>query len=188
MIIVWTFDYKEEELIMHQSYDKDDQSDKNVINFTFQKNGDGKHTHHMPRVQAEVAGEKIDFLFDTGATTFPNMDALKQMNLSRSSTLGTSFITQSKFEEWREKHADWKVIEQGERFTGAHYIEVPEVKIAGHTVGPVWFTMRPDQAFHQNMSAMMDKKVEGALGGSLFQYFKITANYPEEHVKFNKIY
>ena len=50
--------------------------------------------------------------------------------------------------------------------------------MAGIEAGPVWFTRRPDRNFHEYMSSMMDRKVEGALGRSLFQYFAITVDYP----------
>lgn len=58
-------------------------------------------------------------------------------------------------------------------------IEVPSVKIAGLDSGPTWFTRRPDSAFHQFMSSMMDRRVEGALGGSLLQYFVVTVDYAQ---------
>lgn len=63
---------------------------------------------------------------------------------------------------------------------------VPEVTIAGYTVGPVWFTYRPNYDFHEYMAQWLDQKVEGALGGSLFQYFKIIVDYPKERVIFER--
>ena len=57
-------------------------------------------------------------------------------------------------------------------------IEVPLVKIAPVTVGPVWFSARPDATFHDFMSQMMDKKIEGALGGSALRYLDIVIDYP----------
>ena len=50
--------------------------------------------------------------------------------------------------------------------------------MAGYTVGPVWFTRRPDPSFHQFMSQYMDKQVEGALGGSALKFFRVTVDYP----------
>lgn len=181
---IWTFDYEKEELLLHNSFALGSRSDQNVVDIFFQKDEDRRHTHHMPRIKAEIASEEIDFLLDTGATTFVSENALIEMNDKLPSIRGASYVTQSKFEEWQSKYPEWKVIEKGELFTNASYIEVPEVTIAGHKVGPVWFTMRPDQAFYQHMAAMMDKKVDGALGGSLFQYFRITVNYPDEYAIF----
>ena len=56
-------------------------------------------------------------------------------------------------------------------------IEVPNVTVAGYTIGPVWFTRRPDKNFHEFMSKFMDRKVEGALGGSALRYFRVTVDY-----------
>jgi hypothetical protein len=58
-------------------------------------------------------------------------------------------------------------------------IEVPDVVIAGWSAGPVWFTERPDTNFHDFMSSMMDKQVEGALGGNLFDHFVMTVDHAQ---------
>jgi len=52
------------------------------------------------------------------------------------------------------------------------------VEIAGSRIGPVWFTHRPDAAFHDMMSSMMDARVEGAIGGNVFRHFVMTVDYP----------
>ena len=59
-------------------------------------------------------------------------------------------------------------------------IRVPQVKIAGNVVGPVWFTRRDDHNFHQYMSSMMDRQIDGALGGSALKYLRIIVDYPNE--------
>ena len=65
-------------------------------------------------------------------------------------------------------------------------IEVPEVVIAGHKVGPVWFTYRPNPNFHEYMSSFTDKQVEGALGGNALRHFRITVDYPNAKAYFVK--
>ena len=57
-------------------------------------------------------------------------------------------------------------------------IEVPAVEIGGASVGPVWFTWRPDKNFHDYMSGMMDGRVEGAIGGNALAHFVMTVDYP----------
>jgi len=57
-------------------------------------------------------------------------------------------------------------------------IQVANVRVAGHDTGPAWFATRPDGNFHNYMSQWMDKRVEGALGGSALQSFRITVDYP----------
>ena len=57
-------------------------------------------------------------------------------------------------------------------------IEVPQVTIAGLSVGPVWFTQRPDAAFREWMSQMMDKPVDEAIGGSALKYLRVVLDYP----------
>jgi hypothetical protein len=66
-------------------------------------------------------------------------------------------------------------------------IEVPEVRIAGHTVGPVWFTRRPDAAFHDFMARMMDKPSDGAVGGSALRHFqRVTVDWANAVAVFEK--
>ena len=55
-----------------------------------------------------------------------------------------------------------------------------------HTVGPVWFTRRPDPNFHQFASFWTDKQVEGALGGSALKYFRVTLDYPNAVAVFER--
>jgi hypothetical protein len=73
-------------------------------------------------------------------------------------------------------------VEQGDDLLGSaratRIIEVPEVRVAGWTVGPVWFTERPDASFHQFMAQWMDKPPEGAVGGNVFRHFAVTVDYP----------
>lgn len=81
---------------------------------------------------------------------------------------GTGFISASVFDRWRRTHPEWKILDEASEFGGGFpMIQVPEVTIAGHTVGPVWFERRPDRIFRR-MSRRTGQSVHGALGGSLF--------------------
>lgn len=71
-----------------------------------------------------------------------------------------------------------------ENYWGAPMMEVPEVAIAGHTVGPVWFTRRDDREFHEWCSRWTDRRVDGTLGGSLLRYFAVTVDYPGARASF----
>ncbi|MGA7837129.1 MAG: hypothetical protein WB996_04130, partial [Ignavibacteriaceae bacterium] len=96
------------------------------------------------------------------------------------------FIVKTIFEKWKKNHPDWKVVENADKVLNMPMIEVPKVSVGGYNVGPVWFTMRPDNNFYNFMSRWMDKQVDGALGGSTFHYFKIILNYPGEYAIFTK--
>ncbi|MDR9418198.1 hypothetical protein [Gracilimonas sp.] len=182
---IWTIKYGEEELLLHNSFNSDNLRQEHMVDLFFSKDDRNRHKTHLPRIQAYVNGERLNFLLDTGATTFVSNNAHKKMDDNLPPTRGASYITQSKFEKWHEENPNWQVIKKGEKFTGANYIKVPEIRIAGHTVGPVWFTTRPDQVFREHMASMMDKEIIGALGGSVFQFFQMTLHYPEEYAIFH---
>jgi len=98
---------------------------------------------------------------------------------------GTSFVTHSLFEVWRTRHPDWRVVENADAYGGEAMIQVPVVHLAGYDVGPVWFTRRSDANFHEYLSQWMDQRVDGALGGSVFQYFAMVVDYPRARAYFS---
>jgi hypothetical protein len=138
-----------------------------------------------PRVRTVIDGDSVDMLFDTGATILLTPDALRTLGDGGPAVRGGSFIKQSVAAGWRARHPDWRYIPAAEQ-NGADLIEVPRVTIAGHTVGPVWFATRPDQAYDVTMRQMMDAPIAGALGGNALRTFRITMDYPNQRVTFER--
>jgi hypothetical protein len=68
----------------------------------------------------------------------------------------------------------------------ADMIEVPEISVCHISVGPVWFTSRADQTFSKYMSQWTDLPIVGALGGSSLHFFRVTADYPNRRVTFER--
>jgi hypothetical protein len=148
---------------------------------------DGRPATHFPSIEATLDGETRAFLFDTGATIRLNEDAHRR--LGGPAERATSFLVASWFDRLRTGHPDWTVVEHADANVGDEpMIEVPSVTIAGFEVGPVWFTRRADRNFHrpQGMSRWMDRQVDGALGGSLLQYFVVTVDYPRATATFSR--
>ncbi|WP_155995090.1 hypothetical protein [Tuberibacillus calidus] len=175
---VWLLDYINKEMGYLSNTSSYHTNGFKCTNIWFKENQTGKREVSFPRIQAKIDGETLDFLFDTGATVYLTDHALETLNNGDEVFRGTSFITRSIFEKWRVKHPEWTVIEQADRIGNEALIKVPMVEVAGLQVGPVWFTRRNDANFHEAMSQWMDKKVEGALGGSVFKYFTIIIDYP----------
>ena len=184
---IWTFDYPGKKLIL---WDKSPEIFKKKsskpVTFGFKTDENNKRALNFPRIQVEIDGEVFELLFDTGATTFLTKEVLEALKDGGKEERATSFITNTTFEKWRKKHPEWRVIEKAEKTTGEAMIEVPEIKIAGYTVGPVWFTRRADKNFHEFMSKFMDKQVEGAIGGNALRHFRITVDYPQARAIFEK--
>jgi hypothetical protein len=127
----------------------------------------------------------LSFLFDTGATNILSDEALREIADSGAANRATSFLTESIYNKWREKHPEWRIVKVKTR-TGRAMIEVPSVSIAGFNAGPVWFTVQSDRAFHEYMAQWMDRPTEGALGGSALKFFRITADYPNAIAVFER--
>jgi hypothetical protein len=183
---VWTFDYARGTL---EVGGPGVGVGKHTVALGFPAGADGTRKTHFPSIRARIDGEELPFLLDTGATIQPSPAAAEAIGLpGAEGGCGTGFITTHVFERWRKAHPDWPVVEDADTMiNGEPMIRVPEVTIAGHTVGPVWFTRRADKNFHEYMSSMMDTRVEGALGGSLFRYFRMTIDYPAAMARFDRL-
>jgi len=146
----------------------------------------GDDNMYWPRIVVEVDGESIPMLLDTGATATLSAGGAEAYGLSAGTEVATSFITRGHFERWLGRHPDWPVVADGDRLGNGvlPMIRVPEVRIAGHSVGPVWFAVRPDRNFTEFMSSMTDAPVEGAIGGSALRYFRVVLDYPGQAAYF----
>lgn len=173
----FAFDYPGSRMILRAPGDLPKVAPQHRIPMGLQRDEHGKPVSPYGRIQMIVDGETIDMLFDTGATTHLTAAAIAQ--LGGDEYRATSFITKTVFDRWHKTHPDWRVMDKADAIKGAELpmIEVPKVTIAGYEVGPVWFTWRPDSAFHEFMAQWMDKPSEGAIGSSALQYFRVTADW-----------
>jgi hypothetical protein len=180
----WTFDYPGQQLTLQGNAWHPEPTARST-SLGFQRDDQGHATFGYARITIRVDGQPLDMLLDTGATAHPTPAGKKASGTPTVDGLGvTSYITASVFNRWRKAHPDWHVVRDGDDLFGPEHpmpiIEVPEVEIAGWSVGPVWFTERPDPAFHDMMSSLMDKRIEGAVGGNVFRHFVMTIDYPHE--------
>jgi len=179
---VWTFDYPKRQLIAETGDWHPDPSTHHTP-LGFQTNEQGKVVQHFPRIVVRIGGESLNMLLDTGATAHPTVSGKRATGTETVHGFGVaSYITSSVLERWHRTHPDWTVVESGDdlfapRFM-ARLIRVPRMEIAGWSVGPVWFTERPDPAFHGMMAAIMDQSPEGAIGGNVLDRFTLTMDYP----------
>lgn len=150
-----------------------------AVKLGFQKDAKGSYSTAFPRININISGKEYPMLFDTGATAILSKEA-KFIMKSSDSQVGTSYIISTIFEQWKQDNPSWKVIDKACTLSNEAMIEVPQVTIGDRTVGPVWFTRRTDPKLHSYMSKMMDKKIDGVVGGSLFQYLRIVVDYPNE--------
>lgn len=183
---VWTFDYASGQLLLHDAAPGPRSGHAGLVPLGFPRDSHGRPRAHFPSVEATIDGETYAFLFDTGATVRLAPSARRAAGFDAAEQ-ATCFITGTVFDSWRRRHPDWRVIDEADvNARGECVMEVPSVEIADHIVGPVWFTRRADGNFHEYMSSMMDRRVEGALGGSLFRYFVITVDYPQAIAHFEQ--
>ena len=175
---VWTFDYPGRRLLLRAAGDVPQADPGHRVKLFFKADSAGARINSFPRVRVQVDGDSLDLLFDTGATTILADSVVAALRDGRPGRRATSFISESVAARWRQRHPDWRVVPGAEQSTGMAMIEVPRISVAGHEVGPVWFTLRPDRSFAQFMSPLMDRPVVGALGGTALQYFRVTVDYP----------
>lgn len=183
---MWEFDYPNQTLSVIGQSRVSAIKECHVVELGFQTDEQKKRTMHFARMPIEIDGQVISVLLDTGAKTTLSDSSAAHLKKERGSAIGTSFIVWSVFNQWVERHPEWTVLLDADSVRGHFYamIEVPQVTVGGHTVGPVWFVARPDNAFLDYMSSMMDQTVQGALGGSGLQYFRLIVDYPNAAAHF----
>lgn len=182
---IWTLDYAAGRLVLHDSPPNPNRSHGSAP-LGFPRRADSRRGTHFPSIEATIDGTTIPFLFDSGATVRLSENARRKVGVDPSE-VAACFVTTSIFDRWASDHPDWPLIEDADVNAGGQpMIQVPAVTIAGLEVGPAWFTRRPDANFHEFMSRMMDRTVEGALGGSLLRHFVVTVNYPDAIAHFTR--
>ena len=182
---VWTFDYPRGRLLLHPSAEGLTFEPEHVVPLGFQTDSTGRRVQHFPSVEAAVAGETFHWLLDTGATLALTDSAHAAVGGPK--IRAASFVAARTFDRWRERHPEWEVIEGADANVREEpAIVVPEVSVAGHTVGPVLFVRRADANYDEFMSQWMDRPIEGALGGSLFRHFVLTVDYPGSQAHFER--
>jgi len=178
----WTFDYPQHALWLEGPGWKPRQGMHRVA-LGFQHDAAGHKTSGFPRITVHVGGQPVELLLDTGATAMPTRAGERASRIPLVRGIGvTSYITTRVMNRWHREHPDWRIVRDGDKLIARMHprlIEVPRVRIAGWTVGPVWFTERPDHSYTW-MSSMMDGAVVGSAGANIFRHFAMTLDYPHE--------
>lgn len=177
----WTLDYTEGRLRRLPGGLPDSMPGRRLP-LGFQVDSMGARTSHFPRIVVGVAGDTLSMLLDTGAQASPTDSARRVLDVpgDTGGRVATSFVVAPVFERWRREHPGWTVLEgAGTLGGGQPMIRVPGVEVGGLEVGPVWFTRRPDRGFQRVLGKWMDRRVQGALGGSALRYLRLTISYPE---------
>lgn len=175
---VWTLDYPHARLQWRAPGDVPAVGSDHVTSLYFRTDSAGLREANFPRIRVVVDGDTLDMLLDTGATAVIPGPALAALHDGGPALRATSFITTAVYRRWRKRHPTWRVIPRADQVPGMAMIEVPQVEIGGYAVGPVWFTQRPDAAFHDFMAQFTDRPLDGAIGGSAFGTLRITLDYP----------
>ncbi len=188
---IWTFDYPARRLSLESSHWHPDPGTHQTP-LGFPHDAKGQAASGFARITIRVDGQPLDMLLDTGATAYPTPIAARLSDTPTVHGEGVaSYITTGMLERWHKAHPDWRVLENADDKVAAkplkRIIEVPRVEIAGWTVGPVWFTEQPDRTYHVWMAGMMDKAVEGTVGGNVFRHFAMTLDYPRAEAWFRCI-
>ncbi len=172
----WTFDYPQRRLVAEGS-DWQPPADAHAIRLGLPANG------HFPRIVIHVDGQPLNMLLDTGATAQPTVVGRQATGRDTVNGEGAaSYITHTTLERWHAAHPDWTVVTNGDNAMAprcmARLIRVPRLAVGGWSIGPVWFTERPDAEFHAVLDELMDEPPEGAIGGNVLDRFTLSIDYP----------
>jgi len=183
----FTFDYAGKRLWLRSPGDVPPVPAAHRIPVGLRRDEDGQPASPYGRIEVQIDGASLDMLLDTGAT-ITLTDAARQALGGAARERAGSFIVETVFERWRRAHPEWRVIEAADHAAGdAPIIEVPDVRIAGHEIGPVWFARRPDPGFRRAVAQLMDRPGDGAIGGSALRHFqRVTVDWANATAVFER--
>jgi hypothetical protein len=182
---IWRINYKRNFLseitnIPHNEFEP-------ISSLCFLKDNAKQVINHLPRIEIVIKNDTLSLLFDTGAQVLLSDDAQEQMK--DQSLTAISFISSSIFNRWKALNPEWEVIKKGDKQYKADMIRVPEIKIGGKIIGPVWFVKREEQNFQVMSRLFMDKQIVGAIGGNALSLLgDIVVDYQKEKLYINKNY
>lgn len=182
---IWTLDYPAKKLSLCAPDKIPSVSSEHTVPLGFRLGPRRERRNHLPRITITIGGEPVEMLLNTGATIMLSESAQKALGDDGPATRGVSFITDERLSAWQKKHG-WRVIEKAEAGDSGRLIEVPKVGIGGYEVGPVWFAGQPDRVYRDHVSRQLDAPVEGAVGGNLLKWFRVTLDYPSAKAYFEK--
>lgn len=178
---VWVLDYPNHRAAYYETPPSPKPFGPHTIPMTLKK----PLTRDDPRIQVVVDGDTVEMLLDTGATTELSPEAIVAEGAGPAVRAG-AFAAARLWDKWHAKHPEWTVVPKGEVYSKADVIRVPSVSIAGYDVGPIWFSKRPDTVYDGMMKALMDKPILASIGGAAFRPFKLTLDYVNQRVTFEK--
>jgi len=183
---IWELDYLRQKVSTLGHLVEHQKPAEHAVDLGLQLGEQNRHTMRFPRMRIEVDGNAFDVLLDTGATATLTETGAAALASVPGKSIGTSFIRRGIFNAWKREHPEWTIIADVDIVEEHTYsmIQVPELVVAGYAVGPVWFTVRPDSAFLDFMSSMMDAPAHGALGGSALKYFRVIVDCPDSRAYF----
>lgn len=173
----WTFDYPNATLLLlppgilprHRASER--------VPLGFLADESGRRVLEIPRIRVSIGGDSLDLVLDTGASVALSPAAMAVIADGGPAVRAASFVALSVLEAWQARHPGWRVVPDADANSRMPMIEVPEVRVAGQRVGPVWFVAAPDDRFLSRASGLTDQPVVGALGGSVLREFVLTLDY-----------
>lgn len=184
---IWVLDYLHHSLGMMPNGSPAAPRGPHQIPLTFEHDATGRRGTNFGRIEFAVDGDSIGALFDTGATFSLTPSARVALGAGTPSEIAGSFVAKSIFDKWHARHPDWRVIEHADSIgtRSMPMIEVPTLSLGGYAVGPAWFSAR-DDAVYERYRPWMDQPIHASVGGQVFRYFKIIADYPHSVATFSR--
>ncbi|HEX2210793.1 MAG TPA: hypothetical protein VHG93_24130 [Longimicrobium sp.] len=169
----WTFDFQRGELWLRPPGDLPRVPAAHRVPLGFKRRRNYP-VEWLPRIRVQIDGEPVDLLLSTGIDDVVSEGAMREMGLTGPSRQAMSSVKGDLFNRWRARHPEWRVIENAVDRGMYAVIEVPEVRIGGHTVGPVWFSSHG--AGTEWLSNWTDRPVVGFLGANVLRHFRLTVD------------
>lgn len=108
---VWRIDSVDERFEMLTSTPRELSANDHSVKLGFPVDSAGRRIWHWPSIEAEINGEVLPFLFDTGATAVCDSAALAVFDDGGPQIRAASFLAGSHFDLLALPHPEWRIIE-----------------------------------------------------------------------------
>jgi hypothetical protein len=161
----WQFDYATQQLVWKEDGALPDGPPGHRVGLTPVHGERGAPKSGLMTLPIVVADDTVTVLLDTGATVVLTESASRKVGDNESTVRAGFHLSPNLYRKWRDEHPEWRRIEGGSEPDGDYdLIRVPEMRVGGHEIGPVWL----------NEAAMGFDRYNGAqaaMGGAALKYF-----------------
>jgi hypothetical protein len=171
----WTFDYPGRALLVRAPGDLPLHGPDERMDLILDQEDAGGAA--IPVIRIQGAGLAMTAAIHTMSGAELTDEAVAAVGDLRPGRRAISRLAASRFDDWRERHPDWRVVEGAEVGTGEAIMEIRGLVIGSVELPPLWVLRTPDEEVEARLEAPVSGPVAILLGGDVLREFRVTLDF-----------